>query len=87
MEVNDAEKELVYKQHVTQHFENEKQSLIGLFYDQNAKDRQEIIVCPAFDVKPIIDLNTDKVEQLAKLSPLMDEKVAVHLLSLVMAQK
>jgi hypothetical protein len=36
--------------------------LIGLFYDQNAKDRQEIIVCPAFDVKPIIDLNTEKVE-------------------------
>jgi hypothetical protein len=44
-------------------------------------------VCPAYDVKPIIDLNTDKVEQLAKLSPLMDDKVAVHLIDLVMSQK
>jgi hypothetical protein len=33
MEVNDSEREKVYKQHLTQYFENEKQSLIGLFYD------------------------------------------------------
>jgi hypothetical protein len=61
--------------------------LVGLFYDQNAKDRQEILVCPSYDVKPIVDLNSDKIEDMAKLSPLMDEAIVTHLLDVVMSSK
>jgi hypothetical protein len=68
---------------MTQNLTNEKQSIIGLFYDPKAKDRQEIIVCPTYDVKPLVDLDPDNVTEISKISPMLDKEVCVHLVKLV----
>lgn len=41
--------------------QNENQKIIALYYDPNAKERQEIITLNLFDVTPIVDLETSNL--------------------------
>lgn len=57
--------------------------MIGLFYDKNSKDRQEIIDLPPFDVRPVISLDDNVTLKLAKESMLMDADVAKNLINIM----
>jgi len=71
------------KHSMSQEFTDVKQRLIGLFYDKNSKDRQEIIDLPPFDVRPVISLDDDVTLKLAKESLLMDAEVAKNLINIM----
>lgn len=62
---------------------SQKDKLVGLFYDKDAKGRQEIITVPIYDVRPILDLDEDSLKELAQHSVTMDKEVIAHLIDLL----
>lgn len=71
------------KHKMTQEFKDHTQRLIGLFYDENSKERQEIIDLPPYDVQPMISLDLKLTVKLAKESLLMDSEVASNLIKIL----
>jgi hypothetical protein len=67
--------------------QNEKQNLVGLFYDPNAKDKQEIIFVSPHDVKPLLDLDRAEINNSSKNSAIMEGGVLKHLIGLLVDEK
>jgi hypothetical protein len=67
--------------------QNEKQNLVGLFYDPNAKDKQEIIFVSPHDVKPLLDLDRAEINDSSKNSAIMESGVLSHLIGLLVDEK
>lgn len=72
---------------LSQYYSNEKQRIVGLFYDPNTKERQEIIQVAPFDVKPVLDLDKDMLKIVASSSVLMDPVVLKHLIPILVSEE
>lgn len=67
--------------------QNEKQNLVGLFYDPSQKDKQEIIFVSPHDVKPLLDLDKTEINESLKKSAIMEASVLQHLIRLLVDEK
>jgi len=61
--------------------------LVGLFYDPNVKDKQEIIFVSPHDVKPLPDLDRTEINDSAKNSAILEGTVLKHLIGLLVDEK
>jgi hypothetical protein len=62
---------------------NLEDKIVGLYYDQSAKERQELIKVNLFDVTPIIDIDNEVLTKSAKMSILNDIEIVRHFISIL----
>lgn len=60
---------------------------MGLYYDPNAKDKQEIIFVSPHDVKPLLDLDRAEIRDSAKNSAILETRVLKRLIELLVDDK
>lgn len=66
---------------ITPEFEALDQKAICLFFDKDQRDRQEIITVNPLSLTPVPSLDEQRAIEIARMSPLMDEKVISSLLT------
>jgi hypothetical protein len=78
IKADDLAKHCLYPQQT-----NEKQNLVGFFFDPDTKDKQEIIFVAPHDVKPVLDLDLVKMESAAKNCAILDVEILKHLVTVL----
>lgn len=61
--------------------------MLGLYYDDAAKDKQEIIRAVPYNLKPVYGLSQASTELLAKKSVFLQPEVLKHIVQLLISDK
>jgi len=71
------------KLHLSPEFTDAKQMAVALFYDKNQKSRQDMMLLHPSSLSPLAGLDEEEVLNAAKASPLMDSKIAQHIVGVL----
>lgn len=78
-----TEKETLSKLSLSLYLTDPKESIVGLYYDPAAKNRQELIKLSINDVTPTVDLDKDNSQEAATNSLVNDKEVLKYFIEIL----
>lgn len=64
-------------------FTEEAQMAVGLFYDKNQKERQDLMLLNPSSLTPLLSVDQEEDSNMAEKSPLMDAALVKHLITIL----